>query len=88
MTINLKVEEHIYKKKFIFKIFFSYLENHYQSCQNNPLSMDPHSYYLYTYSYMWLLSTYYVLMFFISLGSSKRIILEFHLILSMSVTFY
>jgi hypothetical protein len=25
MTINLKVEEHIYKKKFIFKIYFVFI---------------------------------------------------------------
>jgi hypothetical protein len=40
MTINLKVE-YIYKKKFTFKIFFIYLKIHYQSYQNNSLSMDP-----------------------------------------------
>jgi hypothetical protein len=40
MTINLKVEEHIYK---LFPIFNIYLEVHCQNYQNNPLSMDPHS---------------------------------------------
>jgi hypothetical protein len=46
MTINLKVEEHIYKLFSIFKIFYFfciYLEIHCQGRQNNPLSMDPHS---------------------------------------------
>jgi hypothetical protein len=38
MTINLKVEEHIYTKNYFFYI---YLEAHCQGCQNNPLSMDP-----------------------------------------------
>jgi hypothetical protein len=33
ITINLKVEEHIYKK-FIFKFFYIYLEIHCQSYQN------------------------------------------------------
>jgi len=37
MPINLKVEEYIYKKIYI------YLEVHYQSYQNNSLSIDPHS---------------------------------------------
>jgi hypothetical protein len=41
MTINLKVEERIYKKNFILKIFYIYLEIHFQSCQNNTLSTDP-----------------------------------------------
>jgi hypothetical protein len=44
MTINLNVEEHIYKLFFILKIFCFYLEVHCQDCQNNPLSMDPHSF--------------------------------------------
>jgi hypothetical protein len=43
MTINLKVEEHIYKLFFIFKIFLYLFRGHCQGCQNNPLSMDPHS---------------------------------------------
>jgi hypothetical protein len=44
MTINLKVEEHIYIFFFIFKIFFCiYLEVHCQGCQINPLSTDPFS---------------------------------------------
>jgi hypothetical protein len=48
MTINRKVEEHIYKLFSIFKIFFCiYLEVHCQGCQNNPLSIDPFSYYNY-----------------------------------------
>jgi hypothetical protein len=30
-------------KKIILKFFYIYLEVHCQGCQNNPLSMDPHS---------------------------------------------
>jgi hypothetical protein len=41
MTINLKVEEHIYKFFPFLKFFCIYLEIHCQDCQNNPLSMDP-----------------------------------------------
>jgi hypothetical protein len=43
MTIDLKVEEHIYKKFSIFIYFCIYLKIHCEGCQNNPLSMDPHS---------------------------------------------
>jgi hypothetical protein len=44
MTIDLKVEEHIYKLFSIFKIFLYFLEIHCQDCQNNPLSTNPFSY--------------------------------------------
>jgi hypothetical protein len=44
MTINIKVEKHIYKCFSIFKIFYIYLKVHCQGCQNNPLSTDPFSY--------------------------------------------
>jgi hypothetical protein len=45
MTINVKVEKHIYKFYSILLFFFYiYLEVHCQVCQNNPLSTDPFSY--------------------------------------------
>jgi hypothetical protein len=44
MTINLNIKEHIYKYFFIYKFLFIYLEIHHKDCQNNPLSMKPHSY--------------------------------------------
>jgi hypothetical protein len=42
MTINLKVDEHIYN------FFYFYLEVHYQVYQNNPLSMYLHSIHTHT----------------------------------------
>jgi hypothetical protein len=42
MTINLKVEEHIYIKKSFLRFFVClYLEIHCQSYQNNSLLVDP-----------------------------------------------
>jgi hypothetical protein len=44
MTINLKIEEYIYKFFSIFKkIFYIFLEIYCQDYQNNPLSTDPFS---------------------------------------------
>jgi hypothetical protein len=43
VTINLNIEEHIYKLFSILKIYYIYLDVHYQDCQNNPLSTDPFS---------------------------------------------
>jgi hypothetical protein len=43
MTINLKVEEYIYKFLFIYLFIYIFLEIHYQNYQNNPLSTDPFS---------------------------------------------
>jgi hypothetical protein len=44
MTIDLKVEEHIYKKILFLRIFLYFLEHiHCQGYQNYPLSTDPFS---------------------------------------------
>jgi hypothetical protein len=46
ITINLKVEKHIYKLFSIFKFFCIYLKVYYQGYQNSPLSTDPFSLYI------------------------------------------
>jgi hypothetical protein len=45
MTINLKIEKYIYNFFHFLDFFCIYLEIHCEGCQNNPLSMDPHSCY-------------------------------------------
>jgi hypothetical protein len=43
MTINLKVLEHIYKKKTFLRIFLYLFSGPLSRFQNNPLSTDPFS---------------------------------------------
>jgi hypothetical protein len=43
MTINLKIEEHIYKLFLFLRFFYIYLEVNCQDCQNNSLFPQVHA---------------------------------------------